>query len=353
MIKEKLTLTEDGRVYLTCYLHKAKKRPAIIVCPGGAYLISSQKEGEPVALAYYEEGFNTFVLHYSLGIFAEFPAPAMDLAIALVEIRKRAEQWHIEMDKLAVCGFSAGGHIAATLGTMWDKLLGSKPNALVLGYPCILNDDKGMPELFKMISAGGRVNIPSLDEGVSALTPPAFIFHTYSDPLVPVEHSLRFASAMAAHDRPFELHLYKDGGHALSLADERCSGGNPEEEDESLASWFGLSVIWLKRLFGMEIARQTASSRAHVGVPSEIDFMPVTRLAETGGFKMSTKLEDVFENPEAMDIINEFMPQAAAHQHLKLFGRYSVMTLALAVNLASDKASEMSKRLKSIIVKNV
>jgi len=135
-----------------------------------------------------------------------------------------------------ICGFSAGGHLAAALGTMGRV----KPNALILGYPCIL---ESMSSIFPYPVSG-------MDKAVSETTPPAFIFHTANDALVPVENAIAFASALDHAKIPFELHIFQNGKHGLSLARPLTSSGFKHQVNTDVANWFRLSVAWLTNLFG-------------------------------------------------------------------------------------------------------
>jgi acetyl esterase/lipase len=237
-----IPLTNEG-VTLTVYvldrsleMRNADVRPAVLICPGGAYLFCSDREAEPVAMSFLAEGYHAFVLRYSLFENAAFPRPLNDAEEALELIRKHSEEWGVDPDKIAACGFSAGGHLAASLGTMGR----TRPNALILGYPCILDS---LNHLFPS-------PMPSVDEHVDALTPPAFIFHTFEDDVVPVNHALVFAAAMSRAEIPFELHIFQNGAHGLSLAAPSTSGGMGYLVNADFAQWFKLSTAWLRKRFG-------------------------------------------------------------------------------------------------------
>jgi acetyl esterase/lipase len=240
MTSEVFQITNDPSVTLTSYvidssqeLATAEPRPAILVLPGGGYHFCSDREAEPIALAYLAHGYNAFVLRYSLNAASAFPRPLQDAETALEFIGKHSAEWHVDPKKIAAIGFSAGGHLAAALGTM-GKI---KPAALILAYPCILasiGDVLANP-------------VPSLDEKVDASTPPAFIWATAADALVPVENSLAFATALSRAKIPFELHIFKDGVHGLSLATAQTSNGNPAMLEPDAAQWVQLSVSWLQK----------------------------------------------------------------------------------------------------------
>ncbi len=237
-----IPLTHPG-VTLTAYLldssldlSNAAVRPAVLVCPGGGYFFCSDREAEPVALSFLAEGYHAFVLRYSLKEDAAFPQPLNDAEEALEYIRYRAAEWGVDGGRVAVCGFSAGGHLAAALGVMGRV----RPNAMILAYPCIL--DSMSPIL--------AAPIPSLEKAVDAQTPPAFIFSTAADRLVPVENSLQFAVALDKAGVPFELHIFQSGEHGLSLAKPLTSNGMRGMVDADAAKWVGLCVAWLEKQFG-------------------------------------------------------------------------------------------------------
>lgn len=243
MRTETLTLKSNPNVTLTTYLldtspemPNANVRPAVLIFPGGGYWMCSDREAEPVAMAFLAQGYHAFVLRYSLKENAAFPAPLQDAEESLECIRKNAESWGIIPNKVAVCGFSAGGHLAAALGTMGRI----RPDALILGYPVILDS----------LSHILPFPIPSLEKEVDAQTPPAFIFTTANDSVVPVRHSLQFAEALNQAGVPFELHIFQEGAHGLSLARPHTSSGFKELVHAGVARWLELCTVWLENLFG-------------------------------------------------------------------------------------------------------
>ncbi|MDE5678841.1 MAG: alpha/beta hydrolase, partial [Lachnospiraceae bacterium] len=184
---------------------KIKKRPIVIVCPGGGYCYLSDREGEILALQYVAMGCHAVVLHYSIAP-AVYPAALLELASAVKLLREKAEEWHIDKDKIIVEGSSAGGHLAASYGMFWKEAfiaeeLGLKasdremlrPNAMILNYPVITSGEFAHRDSFVNL-LGGRyeelVEKMSLEKQVNQDTPQAFIWHTYTDGCVPVENSL-------------------------------------------------------------------------------------------------------------------------------------------------------------------
>lgn len=271
MKRETFNLTKDGRVNLTAYLHTSSPelsnlslRPAVLVLPGGGYAFTSDREADPIALAYLAQGFHTFVLRYSIVPFAAFPNSVCDASRAMELIRDHAAEWGLDPNKIAVCGFSAGGHLTASLGTLWNdpevaqqsgvKPGSNQPNALILGYPVITAGSYTHVGSIQNLAAGRDVASLrarlSCELNVGMHTPPSFIFHTYTDQAVPVENTLLFASALSQADVPFELHIFQNGVHGLSLSNPLTSNGLAEMTNADVAQWFDLSVNWLWRLFG-------------------------------------------------------------------------------------------------------
>lgn len=235
-------LSGDGRVTLTAYLHEPSPRmpdfavrPAVLIFPGGGYHGQTDREKEPVAAAFVSQGYHAFVLCYSVGPEHCFEDALADADAALALIRRRAEEWDLDPRRIAVCGFSAGGHLAAATGILGRE----RADALILAYPCIL------AETSRILA----FPVPSLDEAVTPQTPPAFLFHTRTDSCVPVENSLRFAQALARHAVPFEMHIFRNGPHGLTLGTRQTAGSHPEMVNPDTAKWFGLCITWLDAQF--------------------------------------------------------------------------------------------------------
>lgn len=247
MITNTYNLTNKN-VTLTTYIldssfdHKAGyKRPAILVFPGGGYGMCSMREAEPIAMHFLAMGYNAFVLRYSLREASAFPQPLNDADEAMKLIYDNAEEWLIDTDKIAVCGFSAGGHLAAALGTM-GKL---RPAGMILGYPCITKDICNDCEVLH-----NHKCVPTLDDKVDEKTPPAFIFSATDDGLVPLTSSLKLASALDDKRIPYEMHLFSEGNHGFATADYVTCEGMYEN---SAHQWISLCRAWLYKLFNKTI----------------------------------------------------------------------------------------------------
>ena len=232
-------------------------RAAVIVCPGGSYRYRADREGEPVAMRFLSAGMQAFVLHYSVAP-DRYPAAFLELAASVAEIRTHAGEWNIDPDRIFVCGFSAGGHLCAGMGTDWkNPLLGQylsvenylwKPDGMILCYPVISLEEYTHEESCQNLT-GSREDLPALlswQKRVTADTVPAFIWATFEDELVPVENSLLFAAALQKERVPYELHLYEKGAHALALCDE-TTAEDPSQIQPDAAGWTELAVHWIRR----------------------------------------------------------------------------------------------------------
>ena len=267
---------DNDHVTLTTYLLDDEKdyskhlHPAMVVFPGGGYSFLSRREAEPIALSYLAAGFQSFVLHYSIAHTSSTPKvynPLLDGSAALAYIRDHAEEWHIDPDKIAVVGFSAGGHAACYLGTHWQdtivtERLGipygkNRPNAMVLCYPVITSGEKAHRGSFNNLLEDKQndpemLHYTSLEKHVSENTPPTYLWHTAADQSVPVENSLLFAAALSEKKIPFEMHIFPEGIHGLSLANPLVTTEDRCPCMDYVARWFGESVKWLKYTFKIE-----------------------------------------------------------------------------------------------------
>ena len=241
-----------------------RRRPTVIVCPGGGYEFTSDREAEPVALHFVSLGYNAFVLRYSVAP-SRYPQALLELAASVAFVRKRAEQYLVKPDAVAVCGFSAGGHLACSLGVFWHEPFISdtlgvgaqeiRPDVMLLGYPVITSGVYAHRGSFDALLGKDApqelVERFSLEKRVTAGTPPAFIWHTFDDDCVPVENSLLLAQALRAHQVTTELHIFPQGPHGLSLCDARTAGpGASDLINPQCAAWVRLCDAFLQHIFG-------------------------------------------------------------------------------------------------------
>lgn len=253
-----------GKPTLTTYLIDSSvgflinDRPMIIICPGGGYNHVSDREGEILALQFAAMGFHSSVLRYSVSP-AVYPAQLLELAKAVMYIRKNAKQWHIIEDKIFIQGSSAGGHLAASFGCFWNKDLLKeaaggdsellRPNGLILSYPVITSGEYAHRDSFIKL-LGERyeelLDEMSLEKQVSKDTPKTFLWHTFEDGAVPVENSLLFISALRKNGVPFECHIYPKGHHGLALGNELTSGPEGKEIQPEVSTWIAMAETFIK-----------------------------------------------------------------------------------------------------------
>ena len=226
-------------------------RRAILICPGGGYQWTSNRESEPIALQFLARGYNTFVLKYSVAEMAKNLNPLREIEASIKHIRDNAKPYNIRPDKVFVLGFSAGGHVALSSGTLLPKE--ARPDAMILCYPVVTATcETHLGSLHNFCGTehptSEDLELFSLDLHVDENTPPAFIWHTDNDPSVPVQNSKNLASAMKKKGVKHELILFPDGPHGLSLATSETCKNISEDTPHPAAIWVDLADKWAKKL---------------------------------------------------------------------------------------------------------
>ena len=274
MIHEKIQIwDEHPEAYITTYINDddpvlaMPPRKAMIVCPGGGYEFLSPREAEPIAKKFFAEGFNVFLLNYSVYPNAGDFVPLIELSKTIAYVRENSEKYNIDPEKIFAIGFSAGGHLVASSGTMWncDKVrnaLGidkgerpegiNRPTGTILCYPVITAGEFAHKGSIKHV-CGDRPELTDADKDVFSLekrvddkTSPAFIWHTFSDTCVPVQNAFLYMQALRDHNVPFEAHIFPYGPHGLSLGTIESSGSVQGRFNEHISCWFDLAVKWIK-----------------------------------------------------------------------------------------------------------
>ncbi|WP_294407620.1 alpha/beta hydrolase [uncultured Ruminococcus sp.] len=264
---EKAGVSSEGcKPVLDCYYSTLteeigrKKHRAMIICPGGGYDYCSEREAEPIAFRFIAYGISCFVLRYTCQ--RMFPTDALECAAAIKYVRDNAEKFDIDPDKIIVAGFSAGGHLAATVSNLWQseiltKPLGCKPedikvNGSLLSYAVLTSDpeythegsilnligEKRDPELRKFLA---------MEDRVSESTPPTFLWHCADDGCVRVENSLFYMTSLSKNHIPFEAHIYEHGGHGLALCDDTTATWEGHYQPVA-AKWVDSAIAWVLRL---------------------------------------------------------------------------------------------------------
>ncbi len=241
---------------------KIRRRPLILICPGGGYEQVSFREGEPVAMHFLSVGYHACVLRYSVAP-AVFPAQVLEVGQTVRLIREHAEEWNIDADKLVIQGSSAGGHLAASYGIFWNQDFMTaklqtearelKPAGIMLSYPVITSDPRyaHMDSFCNLLGEKfGRLReAMSLERQVTQAMPPCFLWHTMADASVPVENSLLMAMALKRAQVPAELHIFPEGEHGLSLASPLVEREDGSGVQPQCARWTELADAWLESLF--------------------------------------------------------------------------------------------------------
>lgn len=277
MLVEKFKIAAEGsgenanlKIYIIDSSEQMKynKRPLVLICPGGGYGFVSDREAEVMALQFTAMGYHAAVLTYSTYP-VRYPAQILEVAQAWKLIRENAEEWNVLSDKTVILGCSAGGHLAASyslfcgedfvtksVGLVADEL---RPAGMILCYPVITSGEFSHRDSFATLLGGDYESLVgtellekvSLEKQVTEKAPPAFIWHTYTDNVVPVENSLLFASALRKHNVNCELHIFPDGGHGLGLASELSQDSNGWGVQDECKIWIRLAEVWLKNKFGI------------------------------------------------------------------------------------------------------
>ena len=227
---------------------------AAVIFPGGAYRgLAGNLEGRQVADWFTARGFRAFILSYRLSSRGYLlPVPLLDARRAIQLVRARARDYLVAPNRIVVIGFSAGGHLAALSGTQFVagnpdsedavERVSSRPDYLVLGYPwigAISSDTSHLSycKLFDVMDKCEALRVAySPDLFVTRETPPAFMYHTFTDQTVPVEQGLRFYEALVKAGVPSEMHIFANGPHGTGLG----------KSDAALDQWPNLLEIWLR-----------------------------------------------------------------------------------------------------------
>ena len=276
---------------LTGYLHEPtpemaniERYPAILVLPGGGFRFCSAREGEPVAMAFFAEGYQAFVLDYTTVTKkpdATIEDSMQDVQLALVHLQENEESYFLAPHKMAMIGFSGGGHLAGASATHGPL----RPDALVLGYPGIVHSDLRALEC------------PDIVESVDEHTPPTFLFSTRDDQITPPVHPLAFAQALDKAGGDFELHIFRSGVHGLSLAKSLTCGGDQKMVNPAFAQWFPMCIQWLADNLGDFTIYGVNDGRF-------------------GRYGIDTTLDMLLANDEARKIVFESLPMVEqARQH--------------------------------------
>ena len=293
---------------LHAYLHEEDDSPrrCMIVVPGGGYCMLAAHEGELPAMEYYKMGLNVFVLTYTNDITMCVPLkkqPLNDISRAVRLIRKKAAEYHISPDRLLICGFSAGGHVCASLCTHFAEVrdpdpalssVSNRPDGAILGYPVITSGK--YTHIYSMQALLGRdpsleeLEYFSLEKQVTPHTPPCFLWQTADDDTVPVENTYLFAEALRNKGIPFAHYVFPKGWHGLSVASA-----------EQFAGWHG----------GEYVSEQLGYALEHVKDNTAVNLTPKRREELMQQFFAQDNAEHASESadcPQKNEVKNETAP---------------------------------------------
>ena len=256
MLCEKIYLKEDDKnVYLKTYVAEEYGNPVprdcMLILPGGGYNFCALHEDEPVARAFMYRGLNCFTLYYTVGDGASLAVSLKDVSRAIAHIKRNAKKYNVDPERIFVCGFSAGGHLSASIGTLWDKDIAAfegmgygenRPAGMVISYgACTLGEYSH--ELSRNFVFGKdaltseEIETYSPDNNVTENTPPAFIWHTQDDEVVHVGNSMRMARALIEKGVPTDLRIYPNGPHGLSVCVDGVSFGEENRSYVHVSGW--------------------------------------------------------------------------------------------------------------------
>ncbi|MEP6725420.1 MAG: alpha/beta hydrolase [Bacteroidota bacterium] len=240
-----------SRPSLTIYLPDPAKAngAAVVICPGGGYsVLVLQKEGTNIALYFQQHGIAAFVLKYRLPSDATMAdksiGPLQDAQQALKLVREHAKEWHLENNRIGIMGFSAGGHLASTASTHFEKAMidnkentSLRPDFSLLVYPVIsMTDSLGHSgsrnNLLGKMPSAEQIKLYSNEQQVTAQTPPAFLIHSADDKVVDVDNSIAYFEALRHNKIPAEMHIYPKGNHGFVL-------------NIPIDDWMSLCIKWM------------------------------------------------------------------------------------------------------------
>ena len=260
MIYESIAMNAEGSMdyaHLVTYIHEKSDemindpRTTVLICPGGGYCFTSEREGEPIAVEFYNKGFDAAVLWYSVAP-ARFPVSLNEAGISMQYLYDNAERLGINRDKLVIMGFSAGGHLAASYACFWKKYGFVKPAAAVLSYPVITSGKYAHEDSFAKLLGEKCESMKSelsLENCVNSDNPQTFLWTTYTDDCVPAENTFMFADSLRKLGIPAELHMFAKGAHGLGLADERTLNPQyPDSVQKECVPWMALCITWLSNI---------------------------------------------------------------------------------------------------------
>lgn len=254
--------------------NQGRKRPLVVVLPGGGYVFTSDREAEPIALKFNSIGYHSVVVWYTTApdLVNTVEHAMIEIAQAIKQIREQAQSWLVDPDQIILCGFSAGGSLALQMATRWhqpwlSQAAQTTPDQLRinLAIPCYTGyADRALPLEEKGFGQGhfelaitanerifgvyqptqAQIDQQNILNYIDEHTPPMFLWSTFEDQLVDVMMTLKIGEVLHQHNRPFAMHIFQKGEHGLALAD-RTTARKPSHLNPHVYHWFELCAAWL------------------------------------------------------------------------------------------------------------
>jgi acetyl esterase/lipase len=252
MFTEKMLERYDSRVYPI--------KGTVIICPGGGYHMLAPREAQPVAKAWNDIGYNAFILNYTVTSKPLMTMPLNELAQAVSAVRMEMEQNKLIKSPIAICGFSAGGHLAASLGVLWYRSdlikknlpTSCRPDAVVIGYPVVsMEKDIHPASRSNLIGEDAKLaDTFSLEKQCTEKSSPMFIWSTFTDEKIPVYNSLKLAESLHRAGVDCELHIFHNGKHGMSIATKAVESIEEDlHPNPHIAHWLYLCDEWLQEIW--------------------------------------------------------------------------------------------------------
>jgi len=338
MRTETIVLNKERNVTLTAYIQEVdgefgfSKRPTMLILPGGGYSMCSDREADPVAMAYLKAGFQAFILRYTVKSYGAWPLPLEDYEQAMSMIKDNEEKWHVDPDRIGIVGFSAGGHLAACTATVAK----TKPAAAILVYPAILKD------ICDMCQPG----MPYPHEHVTHETCPCFVVAARDDRVVNIKNALMMDLALAENNIPFESHIYSYGGHGFSTAEEWIITNSVSKR---VPNWVPDSIQWLGEVWGG--FTRNGYTEPVESIQMNCDFAPVLSIECSLAHinKQSDKVKSVL-SPMYRGI--EFVAKERGFDVqilMNVLGTSPVREIMETIQMSKDEIKEIDKILHGIV----
>ncbi len=331
-----LTLNEAQNVTLTCYLYEKSPeypdldlRPAVLVLPGGGYAMCSDREAEPVALGFAAEGFHAFVLRYTLKSVKPWPAPLEDYEKAMDCILAHAEEWGVDKERIAVAGFSAGGHLAACAATIAKH----KPRAAIIAYGALTKET---------VALCGK-DIPLPVDLIDENTAPCFVFGTRTDNVAPVANSLAFTQKLNECGISFESHIYSYGPHGFGTG---TAAYNQPPITRRAARWLKDSAEWLGEVWGERTFEGYLEPKFGRRITGDLDEHLSLSCTYPHLLKQKGEAADVLQPVFAR--VDAVLKPRLTEGVLKVVGAWTMFDLLPLAGFTQEELTAIDGRLKTI-----